>query len=356
MDRVQTEAWANPSSTHRAGKVARDILENARETVARILSVRPDEILFTSGGTESDNLALKGRFNAVSDTKDHAVTTLIEHPAVHEPLLHLEAQGLCSVTRLVPDRTGLIDIGRLESAITDRTAIVSIILANNELGTLQDIAAIGRICARHNVVLHTDAVQAVGKIPVEPSKHDIGLLSASAHKFNGPKGVGFLFKRRDIRLIPLLHGGGQEKGLRSGTEPVALVAGLAAALEMNYERMASETTHLRTLTDVFFRTVKAKIPTAELNGHPDRRLPNTLNIRFPGISGPKIVSCLDEDRISVSPSSACSSSSSKPSRILTAIGLMADEAFSSVRFSFGPEANESDIPRIVAALLRAVED
>lgn len=353
MERAEQEAWANPSSSHAPGRRSRAFLEDRREHLARLLNCRPEEIVFTSGGTESNNLALKGLAETRPPDRDHIVSTLIEHSSVHQPLLWLQGRGI-SVTFLKPDRHGLIDPADLDHAITPKTFLVSVILANNEIGTVQDLDAIADICRRRGVPLHCDAVQAVGKLPLDLERSGIHLLSASAHKFGGPKGVGFLYRRHGVRLTPLLHGGGQEKSLRSGTESPALVAGMTAALEAALEHLPETSRRLRGLTTTFWRMVKERIPFAELNGHPDRRVPNTLNIRFPGVSGPKIVDALSEQDIFVSPSSACSSASAKPSRILTALGLMPDEAYSSVRFSFGPETSETDLRTVVDALVHAV--
>jgi len=354
MEKINREFWANPSSSHKLGKKAKEMLENYRETIARLLKVRPDEIIFTSGGTESNNLALKGLISLRPSEKDHIITTQIEHSAVYNPVQFLESKGFIKVTYIKPDKTGIIDPEDIERSITERTFLVSVIMANNEIGTIQDTKKIGKICERYGIIFHTDAVQALGKIEIDINRDNISLLSASAHKFNGPKGTGFLFKRRGILLDPLIDGGKQERGLRSGTEALALVAGMTVSLEKKLFNMKKDSDYLKELTEKFFKKLKENIPYVELNGNFEKRVPNTLNIRFPGISGPKIVSFLDEENIFVSPSSACHSSSSKPSRILKSLGLMADEAFSSVRFSFSPEITEKDIEKIISVLKKTV--
>jgi cysteine desulfurase len=347
--RVSKDLYGNPSSAHKLGQRAKDVLEVSREKIANLLNVLPEEIIFTGGGSESNNLALKGLSDQYAGRKDHIISSIIEHSSVYHVCQYLEKKGN-SVTYLKPDSTGKILPENLESAITDRTFLVSIMYANNETGTLQDIRRIGEICKKKGLILHSDGVQAFGKVPIDLRQENIGLFSTSAHKIHGPKGVGFLYKRRDIVLTPLIHGGGQENNWRSGTENVPLIAGFAKACEIKFARMKDESRHLRELTTAFVREIKSHIPFSEVNGDFNNRIPNTVNVRFPGTAGPKIISYLNDQGIFASPSSACTAHSEKPSRILLAMGLMTDEAFSSIRFSFDATNTMEEVHRTVAAL------
>jgi cysteine desulfurase len=353
--RVSRDCYGNASSIHSMGKAAHEILENSREKIAALLKVRPGEIIFTSGGSEGNNFAIKGLADLQNlAQKDHIVTTLVEHSSVYQVCRHLETRGF-KVTYLKPDPRGRISLKDLRTAITDRTFLVSILYANNEIGTVQDIPSIGKLCADRGVVLHTDGVQAFGKVPVELYKDRIGLFSTAGHKIRGPKGVGFLFKQRDISLTPLIHGGGQEFDLRSGTENVPLIAGLAKACEIRFANLEKESACLKELTLHFHGSLKKLIPLMEVNGDLEHRIPNTINLRFPGVSGPKVIAYLSDEGIYASPSSACSANSTKPSRILTSLGLMADEAFSSVRFSFNAEITRDQVDRAVK-VVKAIVD
>jgi len=353
--RVSRECYGNASSIHSLGRQARDILENSREKIASLLKVRPGEIIFTSGGSEGNNLAIKGLADRQDPAlKDHIVTTVIEHSSVYHVCRYLETKGF-KVTYLQPDRKGYIPPDALRSAITGRTFLVSIIYANNEIGTIQDVSSIGKLCEEKGVVFHSDGVQAFGKIPVELYRDRIGLFSTSGHKIHGPKGVGFLFKHRDIVLTPLIHGGGQEFDLRSGTENIPLIAGLARACEIKFSRLEKESAWLKEMTVHFHDSLKKLLPHMEVNGDMANRIPNTVNLRFPGVSGPKIIASLSDEGIFASPSSACSANSTKPSRILISLGLMADEAFSSVRFSFDALITRDEVDRAISTVKTIVD-
>ena len=353
--RVSRNCYGNASSIHAMGKEAHDILENSREKIASLLKVRPGEIIFTSGGSEGNNFAIKGLADLQNlSLKNHIVTTLDEHSSVHQVCRHLETRGF-KVTYLKPDPQGRISLKDLGTAITDRTFLVSVLYANNEIGTVQDIPSIGKLCADRSVVLHTDGVQALGKVPVELYRDKIGLFSTAGHKIRGPKGAGFLFKQREISLTPLIHGGGQEFDLRSGTENIPLIAGLAKACEIKFAQLEKESEYLKDLTLYFHDSLKKLLPLMEVNGDIANRIPNTVNLRFPGVSGPKVIAYLSDEGIYASPSSACSANSTKPSRILTSLGLMADEAFSSVRFSFNAEITRAQVDRAVAAIKNIID-
>ena len=353
--RVSRDCYGNASSIHAKGKEAHDILELSREKIASLLKVRPEEIIFTSGGSEGNNLAIKGLADRQDlSRKNHIVTTVVEHSSVYQVCRYLETKGY-QVSFLKPDRQGHILMKDLESAVTDRTFLVTALYANNEIGTVQDVRSIGGLCEKRGIVFHSDGVQAFGKIPVELYADNIGLFSTSGHKIHGPKGVGFLFKRRDIAITPLIHGGGQESDLRSGTENIPLIAGLAKACEIKFSRLAAESAYLKDLTVYFHDSLKKLLPLMEVNGDPENRIPNTINLRFPGVSGPKIIACLSDEGIYASPSSACSANSTRPSRILTSLGLMADEAFSSVRFSFDASIDRGQVDRAVAVVKSIVD-
>lgn len=347
--RISRDLYGNASSGHSIGNRAKNILENSREKIASLLAVRPDEIIFTGCGSESNNLAIKGLADRQPAGKNHIISTLAEHSSVYHVCQYLATKGF-KVTYLKPDKNGLISLSELENTITEQTFLISIMFANNETGTIQDARKIGTLCKKRGIIFHSDGVQAFGKVPIDLYGNNIGLFSTSGHKIHGPKGVAFLFKHRDIELTPLIHGGGQENGWRSGTENIPLIAGLAKAAELKYAKMEEETSILIGLTTMFRDKVKAAIPFAEVNGTFEHRIPNTVNMRFPGTAGPKIISYLSDAGIFASPSSACSSQSEKPSRILMAMGLMTDEAFSSIRFSFDATNTENDIEYTVAKL------
>jgi cysteine desulfurase NifS len=341
------DAWGNPSSLHARGERARKAVETGRRAVASLLHTRARRIVFTSGGTEADNLALKGVMLGKAPGT-HLITTTIEHPAVLATADFLERLGY-AVTRLPVDPQGRVSPDDLRAALRPETALVSIMMANNELGTLQPIAALAEICRDHGALFHTDAVQAVGKVPVDVEALGVDLLSLSAHKFGGPQGVGALYVRRGVHLDPLMHGGKQEAGLRGGTENVAGIAGLGRAASLasaTLERQAE----LRRLRDRLEAGVRLQVPEATLNGHPTERLPGVLNLTLPGLRGEAVAIAMDHRGVAISAGSACKSGSPDPSHVLRAIGLDEHAAHCSVRFSLGRGIDEADIDFAIEAL------
>jgi cysteine desulfurase NifS len=346
--------YGNPSSIHSTGRDARDAVEEARRRLARLLETKPRRVLFTGSGSESDNLALKGIAFALSDEGRHIITTTIEHPAVLGTCAFLEHSGY-RVTYLEVDQDGLVEPARLASALDDDTILVSIMMANNEVGTIQPIRELAAVTREYGVLFHTDAVQAVGKIPVDVTALDVDLLSLSAHKFHGPKGAGALYARKGVDLAPLIHGGKQEQGLRAGTENVAAIVGLGRAAELAGQALAHGG-RIRALRDRLEAGVRDLIPGARLNGHPERRLPNTLNLSLPGLRGESLVVALDQHGIALSSGSACKSGSPEPTHVLTAMGRSAADAHCAVRFSLADDTTEPDIDATLEALARVLEE
>lgn len=350
-----TQRFGNPSSIHTPGQEARKAVEDAREQVAAVLGCRPSEVVFTSGGTEADNAAIKGVALALRHTGNHIVTSAIEHHAVLHTCHQLEMLGFR--TTLVPvDRYGRVDPDAVGRAITPGTVLVSIMYANNEVGTVQPIADIARVVRERGKALgrpipfHTDAVQAPGLLPLDVEALGVDLLSLSAHKFYGPKGVGVLYIRRHTPFEPLLMGGGQERERRSGTENVPGIVGLAAALVLAEEERPRESARLRALRDRFIAAVLERVPGAILNGHPTQRLSNNAHFSFPGVEGEPILLGLDMEGICASSGSACSTGSLEPSHVLTAMGIPPDIARSSVRFTMGRDTTEEGIERVLRVL------
>ncbi len=354
MNKVMRELWGNPSSNHNRGKQAKNIVEESREKIAELLNVYPDEIIFTSGGTESNNLALKGLCFA-NPNKNHIISSSIEHSSVFNTLKFLRDFTNRDVTFIKPDSNGIVSVKEIEKNIQSTTLFISVMYANNEIGTIEPIKEIGNLSKKYNVFFHTDAVQALGKTFIKIKENNIDLLSASGHKINGPMGTGFLFKRRGVDIVPLLHGGGQENKIRSGTENVPGIAGLAKAVELKLKQLKEEHIHLSKMTDLFIEKILKEIPNVKLNGSKELRLANTVNLRFSPYEGLKIISYLNDENIFASPSSACSSKSNKPSRILKEIGLFSDEAYSSVRFSFDAYIKEDDIVFLVESIKKVLQ-
>ncbi len=344
-----TEFYGNPSSLHGFGQVAKDGIERARQTIANALHAREDEIVFTGSGTESDNTVIKGTAHALAAKGDHIITSGIEHHAIHEPLHFLEKQGL-KVTYLPVDANGLVDPDEVKKAITDKTILVSIMHANNEIGTIEPIAEIGRIAHENGVLFHTDAVQTFGHIPIDVNAMNIDFLSASAHKLYGPKGVGLLYVRKGARLTPLLHGGDQEKRRRASTQNVPAIVGFGRAVELAAAEMESEAARQTVLRDRLIQGLLAAIPHSRLNGHPSSRLPNNVNISIAYIEGEAMLLNLDMEGIAASTGSACTSSSLEPSHCLTAIGLPHELAHGSLRFTLGRGTTREQIDSVIAVL------
>lgn len=346
------EQYGNPSSVHSKGREVRHAVEEAREKAASALGASPGEIYFTSGGTESNNIVLRGAAKK-HDGLGHIITSAIEHHAVLDVCRDLEKEGH-RVTYLPVDKYGRLDPSTVEAAITPETFIISIMAANNEIGTLLPFEEIGAIAAKHNIMFHTDAVQVVGQLPVDVKKMQVDFLSLSAHKFNGPKGVGALYKRKGIKIDPLYRGGGQEGKLRPGTENVPGVIGLARALELSVEEIPHKINTLQSLRDKLIEGL-LKIDEVVLNGHPEERLPGNVNVSFKYIEGEAILLSLDMEGIAASSGSACSSGSLDPSHVLSAIGLDHQTAHGSVRFSLGRGNSKADIDYVLEKVPAVVD-
>lgn len=353
MSRFLREHFGNPSSLYPIGRQCRDMLTGAREAVAAALGARRGEIVFTGSGTEADNFAILGVLEAHPE-KTGFITSAIEHPAVIETARYLERKG-AAVTYLPVDATGLVDLDALRDALTAKTGLVSVMHANNEIGTIQPIEEIVRIAHAKGVPVHTDAVQTLGKIDVKVDKLGVDLLSVSAHKVYGPKGVGALYIRKGTDIRPFLHGGHQERGLRAGTENTAGIVGFGEAARILEERARKDKPRLDALAEALKAGVEAKVPRARFNGHPERRVKTTLNFAFPGLEAEGILLSLATKEIYVSTGSACSEASDEVSHVLTAIGLRPEIARSCIRMSLGRENTEADVARLLEELPGIVE-
>ncbi|MDE2845370.1 MAG: cysteine desulfurase NifS [Gemmatimonadota bacterium] len=356
MEPFFRDRFGNASSIHRYGQDARAAVEEARARVAGLVNARTGEIYFTSGGTESDNLAIKGTAYARKACGRHIITTNIEHSAVLNSCAFLEREGF-EVTYLPVDENGRIDPGQVEDALTGQTILVSIMHANNEIGTVQPVGEIGRIARARGVCFHTDAVQSAGKLPVDVEAMGADLLSLSGHKIYGPKGVGAIYIRKGVEIEPTVHGGHHENDVRSGTENTVGIVGLGKAAELAAEERESEYRHLSEMRDALEARIRVEIEGARVNGHPERRLPGTLNVSFPGAEGESLIMSLDLAGIAVSTGSACTSGAIEPSHVLLALGRDPRTALGSVRFSFGRDNTMGDVdcvmdrlPGIVARL------
>jgi len=341
------EMYGNASEPHKFGAEAKEAMEDARAKVAKLMNAKNDEIIFTSGGTESDNFAIKGIAFA-NPEKKHIIISKIEHDAVLEACKWLEKLGF-SITYLPVDRYGLVSPADVEAAIKPETSLVSIMAANNEIGTIEPVGEIGKICKKNGVLFHTDAVQAYGKIPIDVKKMNVDLLTVSSHKIYGPKGVGALYIREGVSIDPLLHGGGHEYGFRSGTENVAGIVGFGAAAEFAGKEMKKESARLTQLRDRLIKGVLT-IENSHLNGHPTKRLPNNANFWFAFIEGESLIMHLDMKGIAASSGSACSSKSLEPSHVLLAIGLKHGEAHGSLRLSLGKQNDKKDVDYVLNVL------
>jgi cysteine desulfurase len=339
-----TEEFGNPSSIHRPGRRALDALDDARDTLAAVLGANPKEIIFTAGGTESDNLAIKGVAFAQQRAGKgaHLITSAIEHHAVLHTFEYLAAFGF-EVTVLPVDSDGLVRPADLRVAIRPDTTLASIMYANNEIGTIQPLAELGAICREHGVFLHTDAVQAAGSLPLDVRALNVDLLSMTAHKFYGPKGVGALYVRRGVPLLNQMTGGGQERRRRAGTENVAGIVGMAHALRLAEEQRPAYVQHCTALRDQLIGGLLERVEGAYLNGHPTQRLPNNVNIIFDGLEGESVLLLLDQQGIAASSGSACTSGSLEASHVLLALGLPDERAIGSLRFSIGRSTTSADI-------------
>ena len=346
--------YGNPSSLYSIGQEAKEALEEAREQVAAVIHAEPREILFTSGGSEADNQALRSAAAiGARKGKKHIISSAFEHHAILHTLNRLEKEGY-EVTLLPVHENGLVVPEELEAAIREDTCLVTIMTANNEIGTIQPIGEIGAICKKHGVLFHTDAVQAVGHLPIDVKELQVDLLSASAHKFHGPKGTGFLYARKGIALTNLIEGGAQERGKRAGTENVPGIMSMAAALKEAADHLEKNAAHKTALRDRLIQGLQ-EIPHSALNGDAQRRLPGNVNFCFEGIEGESLLLLLDDKGISASSGSACTSGSLDPSHVLLAIGRVHDVAHGSLRLSLGEDITEEEVDYIIRSVKEVVE-
>ncbi len=349
-----TDFYGNPSSIYKLGVQTRKAVDNAREVVAQCLNAQPNEIFFLSGGSEADNWAIKGAAElGTKKGKKHIISTKFEHHAVLHTLEYLEKHGF-EITLLDVHENGLVRVDELEKAIRDDTALVTIMLANNEIGTIQPVKEIAEVCKKHKVLFHTDAVQAVGTIPVDVKEISCDMMSMSAHKFHGPKGVGAIYIKKGVRLPNLIHGGAQEIGLRAGTENIAGIVGMSVALKESCEKMAERNPRLEKMRDRLIDNL-LKIDRSRINGDRVHRLPGNVNMCFHGVEGESLLLSLDLKGISASSGSACTSGSLDPSHVLLAIGLPHEIAHGSLRMTFSDENTEEDIDYILSVLPPIIE-
>ena len=346
-----TEMFGNASSLHSFGRDAKHALARARAEIADALGAGAEEIIFTSGGTESDTLALRG---SLLGRKGHILTSSIEHPAILKTCRYLENMG-CDVTYLPVDADGLVDPGDVESAITSETRLISVMHANNEIGTIQPVSEIGAIASDHGIPFHTDAVQSFGKTEIDVRKMNIDMLSLSSHKIYGPKGVGALYIRKGLKIDPIVYGGGHERGIRAGTENISGIVGFAKAVSLACERFESDRAHLVKLRDMLIDGVFDSIDNVFLNGHLTKRLPNNANMRFMFVEGEAMLMHLDMKGIAVSTGSACSSASLDPSHVLLALGIPPEDVHGSIRFTLGRENTEEEIRYVLDVLPGIIE-
>ena len=349
------ERYGNASSIHSLGREARQALDEARADVAGILNSSPDEIIFTSCGTESDNLAIRGVARLNRQRGDHIITSRVEHPAVSYTCEQREKQFGFEVTYVPVDEYGRVDPADVERAITERTVLISIMYANNEVGTIEPISEIGEIARRHNIPFHSDAVQGAGSLSLDVRELNVDLLTLSGHKFYGPKGVGVLYVREDVGLLPILTGGAHEQNRRAGTENVPYIVGLATALKLVEGRREKESRRLTLLRDRLIDGVLSSIPHCRLMGHPSERLANNANFLFEYVEGEAILLGLDMHGIAASSGSACATGSAEPSHVLLAMGVPHDVAHGSVRMTLGRENTEQDVDRVLEVLPGVVE-
>ncbi|OXT06026.1 cysteine desulfurase NifS [Thermoanaerobacterium thermosaccharolyticum] len=345
--------FGNPSSLYSYGQEAKKAIEEARDRVAAAIGANADEIFFTSGGTESDNWALIGAAYALKNKGNHIITTSIEHHAVLHTCQYLEKQGF-EITYLPVDEYGLVDPNDLKEAIKDNTILVSIMYANNEIGTIEPIEELAKVAHEKGVLFHTDAVQAVGNVPIDLKKLDIDMLSISAHKIYGPKGVGALYIKKGVRIDSLIHGGAQERNRRAGTENVAGIVGFGTAIELITKNIDEHIKKLTRLRDKLIDGI-LKIPYTRLNGHPNKRLPGNVNVSFEFVDGESLILSLDMEGICVSSGSACTAGSIDPSHVLLAIGLPEEIAHGSLRLTIGEENTEEEIDTVINKLPKIVD-
>ena len=344
-----TDEFGNPSSLHSVGDRATEVLEASRSTIADFIGAQADEIIFTSGATESNNQALIGYALRNKSRGNHIIISEIEHISIHNIAKYLERNGFV-VSRIPVDQYGRVQIEKLTERINEKTMLVSVGYASDEIGTVQPIAEIGRLCREKGIAFHSDVVAAEGLLPIDVRAENIDLLSMSSNDIYGPKGLGVLYVRKDLRVNPLIIGGGQERGLRSGTENIPAIAGMKQAAEMMQREMKDETERFRVYRDKLIQAVLERIPRCYLNGHPSERLPNNAHFRFDGIEGESLLLSFKEKDIAVSTGSACSSKTLEPSHTLIALGLLHEEAHGSLEITFGRFNKDEDVDIILAAL------
>lgn len=349
-----TELYGNPSSVYQFAQKSKEAVAASRETIAGALGAKPEEIYFTAGGTEADNWAIKAAAEAYRAKGKHIITSKIEHHAVLHTCQWLEKQGF-EVTYLDVDETGIVKLDQLERAIRPETILISVMFANNEIGTIQPVKEIGQIARRHGVLFHTDAVQAFGQLPIQVDEMNIDMLSSSGHKLNGPKGIGFLYIRKGVKIRSFVHGGAQERKRRAGTENVPGIVGYAAAVERAVRTMEQRTARERELRDYLISRVLAEVPYTRLNGHRTKRLPNNANFSFQFVEGESLLIMLDMEGICGSSGSACTSGSLDPSHVLLAIGLPHEIAHGSLRLTLSEETTKEELDYVAEAIKKIVE-
>ena len=348
--------YGNPSSIHQFGRKAKNAIEKARKQVAALIGAEPNEIIFTSGGTESNNTIFYGIISQGEKFElSHIITSSIEHDAVLEPIRQFEKNG-CQITYLPVDKHGMINLDDITKSISKQTVMISIMFANNEVGTIQPIKEISKICNKYQIPLHTDAVQAVGKIPINVKELGVDALSISSHKINGPKGVGALFIKKGFTVAANIVGGGQENGMRSGTENVASIVGFGKACEIAKDKLSDNISHFQTLHSSMLSRIVKEIPHVKLNGHPQNRIFNNIHLTFLGINGEDLIIKLDEHGIAASTGSACSVHTQKASHVLKAMGFNHEQIAGSLRISFGYTNTLDEVEQTVEVLKKVVSE
>ena len=350
-----SEHYGNPSSIYGLAGESREAVDKAREQIARVLNAPAKDIYFTAGGTEADNWALKAAFEAYKGKGNHIITTKIEHHAILHTCQYLEKERGARVTYLDVDEQGVVKLDQLEAAITPETILISVMFANNEIGTLQPVKEIGAIAREHGILFHTDAVQAFGQVPIDVEEMGIDMLSSSAHKINGPKGIGFLYIRKGLKLRSFIHGGAQERKRRAGTENVPGIVGYGAAAALAAETMEERAAKEQALRDHMIKRILEEIPHSRLNGHPQKRLPNNVNVCFRFVEGESLLILLDMAGICASSGSACTSGSLDPSHVLLAIGLPHEIAHGSLRLTLSHETTQEEVDYTVDQIKEIVE-
>lgn len=350
-----TEHYGNPSSVYEFAGVSKKAITDSRETIAKILGAKTEEIYFTAGGSEADNWALKAAFEAYKGKGNHIITTKIEHHAILHTCQYLEKERGARITYLDVDEDGVVKLDELEKAITPETILISVMYANNEIGTIQPIREIGMIAKEHDILFHTDAVQAFGQVPINVDTDNIDMLSSSGHKINGPKGIGFLYIRKGVKIRSYVHGGAQERKRRAGTENVPGIVGYGVAAKLAADTMEVRTAKEAELRDYLIQRITTEVPYTKLNGHSEKRLPNNVNISFRFIEGESLLIMLDMDGICGSSGSACTSGSLDPSHVLLAIGLPHEIAHGSLRLTLGEDTTKEDLDYVVERIKKIVE-